>query len=230
MKKMILTAFALCIAFAANAAWNQQCFYGKCCVNGIINEKCSAERAKKPGKHFAKKCSCKGHKHHKAHKGHKPCPCHHKPATVAKPAPTPTPAPVTVTRPVPAPVPQPVKTQERLAVGKTITIDGTKHSFSSNKAVVSPEFESYLADKAHDLNGVNYNKVTITGYTDNTGDVAYNNYLSHERAKAVANVLKKNGIPAEKIEAFGKGPLNPIADNKTVEGRKANRRVEISVK
>jgi outer membrane protein OmpA-like peptidoglycan-associated protein len=237
MKKIILTAFALCITFAANAAWNQQCFYGKCCVNGIINEECSVKEPKKHGKHFGKKCSCKehrhhkDHKHHKGHKGHKPCACHHKPAPVAHPAPAPMPAPVAVRpAPAPAPVPQHVKAQERLAVGKTITIDGTKHSFPSNKAVVSPEFERYLAEKTQDLKGVSYSKVTITGYTDNTGDVAYNNYLSIERAKAVANVLKKNGIPAEKLEAFGKGPLNPIADNKTVEGRQANRRVEISVK
>lgn len=71
----------------------------------------------------------------------------------------------------------------------------------------------------------------IGGYTDNTGDSAKNVTLSQKRAEVVFNTLKKLGVSAKQLtNAEGYGPLWPIADNATAEGRAINRRVAINVK
>lgn len=239
MKKIIFAAFALTIAAGANAAWNQQCFYGKCCVNGVINEECA-----KPDPIVAlchKRCvAAKGPKGNAFVACKKDCiskrgKVEEKKVVVAqKPQPKPQPQvqaqPQAQPKAQPAPAvvaPAPV---ERLAVGKTVRIDGEKYSFPHASAAVSPEFSKYLQEKAGELKGVKYNTIVITGYTDSTGSLNTNNRLSEERAKAVASEFQKAGIPASKIEASGKGPLHPIADNSTPVGRRANRRVEVTVK
>jgi general secretion pathway protein A len=71
--------------------------------------------------------------------------------------------------------------------------------------------------------------ITITGYTDSHGDKLYNVMLSAERANRVKAYLVQKGVPASKIQVFGKGPENPIESNATLEGRKKNRRVEIEL-
>ena len=67
----------------------------------------------------------------------------------------------------------------------------------------------------------------IEGYTDNTGNVAYNLSLSAKRAKAVKQYLVEQGIEEARLKAIGFGQKHPIADNKTIQGRAANRRVEL---
>jgi general secretion pathway protein A len=73
-------------------------------------------------------------------------------------------------------------------------------------------------------------KIIVEGYTDSRGDYVYNKNLSRSRAEVVKKYLVEKGIPETKIEAVGRGPENPIASNDTFEGRKRNRRIEISVK
>ena len=70
-------------------------------------------------------------------------------------------------------------------------------------------------------------RAEISGHTDNTGDASYNLKLSHDRAAAVANYLIRNNISRDRISYSGQGSTRPIADNKTEEGRRKNRRVEI---
>jgi len=71
-------------------------------------------------------------------------------------------------------------------------------------------------------------KVSVVGYTDSTGPDAYNQKLSERRANAVKKYLVDSGhVKAEMITAEGRGEADPIADNKTKEGRFKNRRVEI---
>jgi hypothetical protein len=65
----------------------------------------------------------------------------------------------------------------------------------------------------------------IDGYTDSTGTPAYNKGLSERRAQAVADYLTSNGIGAHRLTVKGYGQDNPVADNKTAEGRAHNRRV-----
>jgi general secretion pathway protein A len=70
-------------------------------------------------------------------------------------------------------------------------------------------------------------RVTIRGYTDNAGAASYNTWLSKFRAEIVKSYLVGKGVEAERIEAIGMGPADPVATNATPEGRGANRRVEL---
>ena len=68
----------------------------------------------------------------------------------------------------------------------------------------------------------------MVGFTDSTGSDAYNQKLSERRAQAVKKYLVDSGyVKADMIMAEGRGETEPIADNKTKEGRFKNRRVEI---
>lgn len=79
-------------------------------------------------------------------------------------------------------------------------------------------------------------RIVIEGHTDNSpiGRSAGKKYmdnmeLSFLRAKAVALVLAKKGIPLERISVIGHGDTHPIASNETDEGRARNRRVEVKL-
>ena len=72
-------------------------------------------------------------------------------------------------------------------------------------------------------------RITVEGHTDSQGQAAHNQELSQKRAEAVATYLRSRGIAPDRVTAVGKGPDKPIADNKTIEGRAQNRRVEIIV-
>jgi OOP family OmpA-OmpF porin len=67
------------------------------------------------------------------------------------------------------------------------------------------------------------------GHTDSVGSEAYNQKLSLRRAEAVKAYLVSKGIEANRVYTEGKGTKQPVADNKTTEGRAKNRRVEIEV-
>jgi outer membrane protein OmpA-like peptidoglycan-associated protein len=222
MKRVILAVFVVFAATAVNAAWNQECFYGACCVNGVVSKGCKKGSGKK-------KCpaSCKTVK---AKNGKKGCACGFR----AKPAPAVKPAPAPVAQTAAAQVPAQSKPvvvaapEPKLEVGKTVNIAGS--NFASNSAEVSPGFESYLRAKSSELKNIKYEKVIIIGHTDSIGDPAYNRQLSEQRAAAVANAFIKNGVPAMKVEYRGEGASRPVAPNNTSAGRAQNRRVEITVK
>ena len=85
-----------------------------------------------------------------------------------------------------------------------------------------------LADFARVLKEYSDADVAIFGHTDSTGSDAINNPLSVNRANAVADYLMSLGVSASQIKSVeGFGSKEPVADNSTVEGRRANRRVEI---
>ena len=70
-------------------------------------------------------------------------------------------------------------------------------------------------------------KVKVIGHTDSDGSDATNLALSQKRAESVKQALVKDyGIDESQITTDGKGESNPVADNKTKEGKAANRRVE----
>ncbi|HEY0177612.1 MAG TPA: OmpA family protein, partial [Pedobacter sp.] len=69
----------------------------------------------------------------------------------------------------------------------------------------------------------------LAGHTDNTGSMALNLRLSKDRAEAVKAYLVSQGANPSRIEATGYGPNQPIATNKTAEGRQKNRRVEFTL-
>ncbi|OGI43160.1 MAG: hypothetical protein A2150_03815 [Candidatus Muproteobacteria bacterium RBG_16_64_11] len=72
--------------------------------------------------------------------------------------------------------------------------------------------------------------ITVTGHTDNVGTDAYNQKLSERRAEAVKKYLVGKGVNAGQIQTQGKGESQPVADNKTADGRAKNRRVDIEFK
>jgi outer membrane protein OmpA-like peptidoglycan-associated protein len=72
-------------------------------------------------------------------------------------------------------------------------------------------------------------RLAIEGYTDSTGSADFNQTLSEKRAAAVRDYLTSQGLDAGTLSAQGFGMNNPVADNKTAEGRQKNRRVEIVV-
>ncbi len=72
--------------------------------------------------------------------------------------------------------------------------------------------------------------VTVDGYTDNSGSDKINNPLSLKRAEATKAYMVSKGIDAARMTTAGFGSTQPIEDNKTAEGRKKNRRIEIKIK
>ena len=72
--------------------------------------------------------------------------------------------------------------------------------------------------------------VTLVGYTDDVGSAKNNQKLSLKRAKAVKADLVQRGVDTSRVNAEGKGEADPIADNKTAEGRAKNRRIEAELK
>jgi OOP family OmpA-OmpF porin len=75
------------------------------------------------------------------------------------------------------------------------------------------------------LTRLNFVNGEVDGYTDSTGSAAYNKKLSERRAQAVADYLQAHGISGGRMTVKGFGEDNPVADNKTAEGRAHNRRV-----
>jgi OOP family OmpA-OmpF porin len=101
-----------------------------------------------------------------------------------------------------------------------------KINFDSGKAVVKDEYKAEAEKVAALLKQYPSTSVEIQGHTDSSGKKASNDKLSQDRADAVKGVLVSDfGIDAGRITATGYGSAQPIADNKTVEGRAQNRRV-----
>ncbi|MXR35701.1 OmpA family protein [Craterilacuibacter sinensis] len=102
-------------------------------------------------------------------------------------------------------------------------------TFALNSASLNSGAQRSLADVAGVLNQYPETTITVNGYTDSTGALAYNMKLSRERAQSVANILRNNGVGGSRIATQGYGPESPVASNATAAGRAQNRRVEILI-
>ncbi len=102
--------------------------------------------------------------------------------------------------------------------------------FKKGKADVDPACDptmKYIAKIIKDSPGFH---VQVDGHTDNVGKPQSNRKLSQERAEAVVKYLvEKKGLDAKRLSAKGFGDSQPIADNKTAQGRAKNRRVDFTV-
>ncbi|MCX5410422.1 OmpA family protein [Streptomyces sp. NBC_00059] len=100
--------------------------------------------------------------------------------------------------------------------------------FGKDSAKLSSEANSRIIAIAAEIEKQNATKVRVFGFTDNLGSSAHGDVLSKQRAEAVNSVLSKELDPSITFEIRGYGEQYPIADNTTEEGRKKNRRVEVS--
>lgn len=101
--------------------------------------------------------------------------------------------------------------------------------FDTDKFSLKPESKSELTKLVQFLTTNPNVKIEVGGHTDNTGDANKNTLLSENRAKAVKEYLVSNGIKAERVSTKGYAATQPIADNKTPEGRSLNRRTEVKL-
>ena len=95
--------------------------------------------------------------------------------------------------------------------------------------MLKPDGKAKLDDMVSKLKDVTLEVVIAVGHTDSIGTDAYNQRLSVRRAESVKAYLVSRGIEANRVYTEGKGEKQPVADNKTREGRAKNRRVEIEV-
>ena len=102
-------------------------------------------------------------------------------------------------------------------------------TFTTNGFSLTPAAEQTLKHVADKLKACASAKVTINGYTDNTGNDAINMPLSANRANAVADYLIARGVTGDQLAAKGLGSAYPVADNGGPDGQAKNRRVEITV-
>lgn len=143
---------------------------------------------------------------------------------VAAPAPAPAPAPVAA--PAPAPAPAVVPPPPPAATKVTYAADAF---FDFDKSVLKPEGKAKLDDLTGKIKDIDLEVIIAVGHTDSVGGDAYNQKLSVARSEAVKAYLVSKGVEKSRVYTEGKGEKQPVADNKTAEGRAKNRRVEIEV-
>lgn len=102
-------------------------------------------------------------------------------------------------------------------------------SFDTGSAQVKESFRSSLDGVAESLVENPASQINVFGHTDSTGNYSSNLELSQSRAQAVSNYLQSRGVEPRRLVVVAIGPDNPIGDNKTVDGRAKNRRVEIKI-
>ncbi len=102
-------------------------------------------------------------------------------------------------------------------------------NFQTASTELTPDSVQSVGDLTAILKAYPNAHVTLTGHTDNTGDVDANQRLSVDRANAVKAMLVSGGVPSDRISTAGYGQSRPIAANDTDEGRTRNRRIELTV-
>jgi OOP family OmpA-OmpF porin len=140
------------------------------------------------------------------------------PDLMPKAAPPPPPPPPAAAKPAPKPAP----------VAEKVTL-AADVLFDFDKSVLKPEGKSKLDDLAAKVKAINLEVVIAIGHTDSIGSDAYNQKLSVRRAESVKAYLVSKGVEPNRIYTEGKGEKQPVASNKTKDGRQKNRRVEIEV-
>lgn len=170
------------------------------------------------------------------------------PVVAAVVAPQPAPKPVVVPAPAPKPavVAAPIDSDKdgvfdpqdkcpETPAGFKVDSDGcplkaTLHlNFATDSNKVDAEGTAKVAAFATFLKDSPAYKASIVGHTDSTASDAYNQKLSEKRAEMVKSMLIKEGVEESRLSASGKGESQPVATNKTKQGRAENRRIEVEL-
>jgi len=102
-------------------------------------------------------------------------------------------------------------------------------TFASNSYEIREDSYQEVVKFAKFLNENQQYKVDIVGHTDSVGKKVGNMTLSQGRANATREALIKEGVDASRLKSRGRGELDPIANNRTKEGRQTNRRIEVKL-
>jgi outer membrane protein OmpA-like peptidoglycan-associated protein len=147
-------------------------------------------------------------------------------ACAAPPPPPPPPAPPpepVKEEPPPPPPPKAVMKDDKIEVAETIEFETDSDVIKDKSTDIVDEVAGILKEHTE------VTKVQIEGYTDTVGSKAHNLKLSKARAESVKKYLIDHGIDAKRLTAKGFGQDNPVADNKTEDGRHQNRRVDFKI-
>lgn len=142
------------------------------------------------------------------------------------PAPAPTPEPTAALAPAPVAAAPAVAAAPVVASKVTYAADAF---FDFDKAVLKPAGKAKLDELVSKVKGVNLEVIVAVGHTDSVGSDAYNQKLSMRRSESVKAYLVSKGIDKSRVFTEGKGEKQPVASNKSKDGRAKNRRVEIEV-
>jgi outer membrane protein OmpA-like peptidoglycan-associated protein len=129
----------------------------------------------------------------------------------------------------PPPAPAPVVEEPVVVKEETIVVRDVHFEF--NKSTLTAADKQVLSGVATRLKQESSTaQLRVTGHTDSVGSNAYNQRLSEKRANSVVQYLVESGVPrASFVSVAGAGESQPVADNKTADGRAMNRRTEIKI-
>jgi outer membrane protein OmpA-like peptidoglycan-associated protein len=129
----------------------------------------------------------------------------------------------------PPPAPVPVVEEKAVVKEEVIVIRDVHFQFDSAK--LTPSDKEVLNTIATRLKQESSStRLTVTGHTDSVGSDKYNQKLSDRRAHSVVEYLISQGVPRSSfVSVTGAGESQPVADNKTADGRALNRRTEIKI-
>ena len=146
------------------------------------------------------------------------------PDLMKKPAMTPraAPPPPPPAKPAMKPKPKPKPVAEKVTLAADVLFD-------FDKSILKNEGKNKLDDLATKVKAINLEVVIAIGHTDSIGSDAYNQKLSVRRAESVKAYMVSKGVEPNRVYTEGKGEKQPVASNKTKDGRQKNRRVEIEV-